>query len=152
MRHINQTPTIMLTGLTHLHSFLPYFIFLLLILSLVRSIPGWLNKKSYTDGDKKIGLFALIFSHIQFLVGLGVYIMEGRVHGFSSMGEATPRFYALEHPLMMIIAITLITIGHSKSKKLTDPTAQHKTKTIFFGLALLIALSRVPWSAWLNLA
>lgn len=142
----------MLIGLKHLHSFLPYFIFLLLILTLVRSIPGWLGNKKYTDGDKKIGLFALIFSHTQFMLGLALYFMEGRMNQLSDMGNATSRLYALEHPLMMIIAITLITIGHSKSKKLTDPTAQHKTKAIFFGLALLIALSKVPWSAWLNLA
>lgn len=137
-------------GLQHLHSFLPYFIFLFLVLALVRSIPGWLGNKPYTVGDKRIGLFALIFSHTQFLVGFALYFMEGRMDGLGNMSDATVRLYSLEHPLMMIIAIILITIGHSKSKKLTDPTAQHKTKAIFFGLALLIALSRVPWSAWLN--
>lgn len=121
-----------------------------MILTLIRSVPGWLSQKPYTDADKKIGLFALIFSHLQFTLGLALYFMEGRMNNMGeAMKVAEARLYAVEHPLAMIIAVVLITIGHSKSKKLTDATAQHKTKAIFFGLALVIALARVPWSAWL---
>ena len=60
------------------------------------------------------------------------------------------RLLALEHPVMMIIAITLITIGWSKHKKKTTSTAKFKTFAIFYGLALLLILSRIPWTNWFN--
>jgi hypothetical protein len=43
----------------------------------------------------------------------------------------------------------LITIGWSKHKKLTDATAKFKTFAVFYGLGLLLILSRIPWSLWL---
>lgn len=60
------------------------------------------------------------------------------------------RLLALEHPVMMIIAITLITIGWSKHKKKTSSIAKFKTFAIFYGLALLLILSRIPWTNWFN--
>jgi hypothetical protein len=49
----------------------------------------------------------------------------------------------------MIIAIVLITIGWSKHKKKTTDSGRFKTFAIFYGLALLIILSRIPWSNWI---
>ena len=65
------------------------------------------------------------------------------------MGNKTMRLLAVEHPSMMIIAIVLITIGWSKHKKKTTDTGRFKTFAIFYGLALLIILSRIPWSNWI---
>ena len=58
------------------------------------------------------------------------------------------RLLAVEHPLMMIIAIVLITIGWSKHKKKTTDTAKFKMFAIFYGLGLLVILSRIPWNNW----
>ena len=41
---------------------------------------------------------------------------------------------------MMVIAIVLITIGHSKSKKAATPEGKHKVVAIFYFIALLIIL------------
>jgi hypothetical protein len=46
------------------------------------------------------------------------------------------------------LAITLITIGWSKHKKATTSGAKFKCIAIFYGLGLLLILSRVPWSLW----
>ena len=56
----------------------------------------------------------------------------------------------IEHPVMIIIAITLITMGFSKHKKKTTDTAKFKTITIFYGIALLIILGMIPWSLWFS--
>jgi len=48
------------------------------------------------------------------------------------------RFFTVEHWVMMVIAIVLITIGHSKSKKAAGPEAKHKAIFIFYLLALVI--------------
>ena len=58
------------------------------------------------------------------------------------------RLLMVEHPLMMIIAIVLITIGWSKHKKQTTDKGKFKTIAIFYGIALLLVLSRIPWTQW----
>ena len=92
--------------------------------------------------------FQLIVTHIQLLIGLGVYII-GNWYGFlSDMKNSATRLLALEHPLIMIIAIVLITMGWSKHKKQVKSESKFKSFTIFYGLALVLILSRIHWSNW----
>ena len=55
------------------------------------------------------------------------------------------RFRALEHPLGMIIAILLITIGYGKIKRADTDAAKFRALKIFYGLALLLILISIPW-------
>jgi len=64
------------------------------------------------------------------------------------MKDSGLRLYFLEHPLMMIIAIVLITMGYSKAKKIADAKKANQTVMIFYILGLLLILSRIPWSTW----
>jgi hypothetical protein len=99
-------------------------------------------------------LFALIVIHVQLLVGIILYFVSP--NGFNmikavGMGGLTTesRLLALEHPLINIIAIALITIGWSKHKKLMTSESKFKTFLFFYGLGLLLILSRIPWKIWL---
>lgn len=56
------------------------------------------------------------------------------------------RFFGMEHITMMMIAITLITIGSAKAKRKTTDEAKFKTMAIWFSIALLLILSSIPWS------
>ncbi|MDH3322797.1 MAG: hypothetical protein OEM04_07390, partial [Flavobacteriaceae bacterium] len=66
----------------------------------------------------------------------------------ASMKDSVVRLFSVEHPLMMILAIVLITVGFSKHKKKTTDSAKFKTLSIFYGLALLLVLSKIPWAYW----
>ena len=134
-----------------IHSYWAYIVLAILIFTVVNAIIGLKQKKNFTDKDLRLGLFTLIVSHIQLLIGLGWYFMSPwykalKEGGSEVMGDKTARLMAIEHPLMMIIAIVLITIGWSKHKKKTEDAAKFKTFAIFYGLALLLILSRIPWS------
>lgn len=138
-----------------IHSYWAYLVVIMLAFAVVNAIMGLTKKKEFTDKDMRIGLFTLIVSHIQLLIGLGWYFMSPvyksmKVDSASIMGNAETRLLAVEHPLMMILAIVLITIGWSKHKKKTEDTAKFKTFVIFYGIALLFVLSRIPWSQWLQ--
>jgi hypothetical protein len=83
------------------------------------------------------------------LVGLILYFLSPL--GFASLGQMADknlRLTSLEHPLINLIAITLITIGWMKHKKLTTSEAKFKTFSVFYGLGLVLILSRIPWSLW----
>jgi len=64
------------------------------------------------------------------------------------MANKATRLLAVEHPFIMILAVVLITMGWSKHKKKTEDEAKFKTFTVFYGLALLLVLSRIPWNNW----
>lgn len=132
----------------HLHSGWAYLVFLLLVIAIVNAIIGFINKKDFTGNDFKISLFALIFTHIQLVIGLVLYLIQGRYDGLSEMKVSAVRLLALEHPLINIIGIALITIGWSKSKKV-EGTLKFKNILIFYTLGFLLILSRIPWSNWL---
>jgi hypothetical protein len=132
------------------HSGWAYLALLLLVVAVVNALIGMLSKREFTAGDRKVALFGLIGIHIQLLVGLILYFVSPL--GFASLGQMADkalRLTSLEHPVINIIAITLITIGWSKHKKLTTSTSKFKTFSIFYGLGLILILSKIPWSMWL---
>ena len=132
------------------HSGWAYIALLLLIIATANALIGMLSKKEFTARDRKIALFGLIGIHIQLLVGMILYFVSPL--GFASFGQMADkalRLTSLEHPLINIIAIVLITIGWSKHKKLTTSESKFKTFSIFYGLGLVLILSRIPWSMWL---
>ena len=144
----------MYIGLKHLHSFLPYLLLTVLLFAFVRSVIAYRGQHSHSEGHRKNGLILLILAHTQLLIGGILYFVSpmstsGLNNLGASMKDPTLRLYTLEHPLMMILAIVLITTAYSKSKKDISSHLKHKIKSIYFGLALVLILSRIPWSAWL---
>lgn len=133
------------------HSGWAYLALLLLVLALANSIMGMSSKKEFTAKDRKIALFGLIATHIQLLVGLIVYFVSPLGSSvFGQMKDAALRLTSLEHPLTNIIAIVLITIGWSKHKKAETSVAKFKSIAVFYGIGLVLILSRIPWSMWFN--
>jgi len=134
-----------------LHSGFAYLAFLLLVIAVVNSFIGLFSKKDFTERDRKIALFALAAIHTQLLIGIVVYFVSPL--GFSALGQmkdAALRLTSLEHPLMNIIGIVLITIGWMKHKKLITSESKFKTFSIYYGLGLVLILSKIPWGSWFN--
>lgn len=136
----------------HAHSGLAYLLLAVLIFAILYTLIGFMGNKPFTDGNRKVALIGLIAAHIQLVIGLVLYFVSPNgLSNFSggNMKDSGARLLMLEHPLTMIIAIVLITIGYSRAKKLTDSNARYKKILIFFTLGLILILSRIPWSNWL---
>ena len=136
-----------------IHSYWAYLVLTVLIITVANAIYGLLKKKSFSDKDLRLCLFTLIFSHIQFLIGLGLYFSSPyykalKANGSEVMGDAASRLLAIEHTVMMILATIIITIGWSKHKKKTEDHKKFKTFVIFYGIGLLLILSKIPWNQW----
>jgi NADH:ubiquinone oxidoreductase subunit 2 (subunit N) len=142
----------MYTGLQHAHSGLAYLLLAALIFAILYNLIGFMGNKPFTEGNRKIALIGLIAAHIQLVIGLVLYFVSPNgLSNFSgaNMKDSGARLLMLEHPLMMILAIVLITVGYSRAKKLQDSNQKYKKILIFFTLGLILILSRIPWSAWL---
>lgn len=139
------------------HSGWAYLAIAFLIIAVINALMGFSSKKEFTGKDRKIALFALIFTHIQLVFGLVLYFIS--TNGFAAIENAGfkavmknegLRLTVVEHPLINIIAIILITIGWSKHKKLVASNAKFKTFAIFYTIGLLLILSRIPYKMWFD--
>ena len=139
-----------------LHSYWAYLVLIVLIIATINAIIKTVGDKEYGANDFRKSLFTLILSHIQLLIGLVLYLVSPRLQLFSESGmgeimkDSVNRLYLVEHPLVNIIAVALITIGYSKHKKKLTSNAKLKTIAIFYTIALILFLSRIPWSTWLG--
>jgi hypothetical protein len=122
-----------------IHSVLRYFVLLFLLTVIVRSLMGWLNKSEYSTTDTKLGTWLMILTHTQFLMGLGLYVISPIViFSGASMKDSVARYWLVEHLIMMLIAIALITVGRATAKRMSDSVAKHKRMFIFNAIALII--------------
>lgn len=134
-----------MTGLIAAHSGLRYIILLLLVIAVVNAL---LNLKSgnFSKKDKLINLFAMVFLHIQLFLGLVLYFISPKVKfGADTMSENIFRFFTVEHILLMLIGIILVTLGYSKSKRQEDLNRKHQLVLRYYGLGLIIIFLAIPW-------
>ena len=142
--------------LLNVHSYLAYVVLAILVVAVVNALTGLTGNRMFTlERDFRISLFALIISHIQLLVGLVLYFLSPNgLQAIQRLGmggmNAEARLLALEHPLINIIAVVLITIGWSRHKKFMEGNRKFKAISIFYGLGLVLLLSRIPWGTWLG--
>lgn len=140
------------TGLLHLHNLLRWIIFILLLISMFKAFSGWQNKKVFKPGDKKLWLFTMTAGHITLLIGLYQWLL-GRFgilktsvpEGVNVMKDKFYRFFWIEHPFCMILAIVFLTLAHGMSKKPVADTIKYKKAFWFFVIALILILAGVPW-------
>lgn len=139
-----------------IHSYWAYLVLLLLILSTVNSLIGLVSNREYSAKDFRISLATLITSHIQLLIGIALYFTNNYVSQFSELGigeimkNSALRSTLVEHPTTMIIALALITVGYSKHKKKLTSKPKFKTLSVFYTIALILILSKIPWSTWIQ--
>lgn len=144
----------MYNGLLHTHSLLRYFILVALIVVIVKALIGLANKQPYGKWDNKLGLYLFIFTHMQLLVGLIIYFMnlfnysERKLVDFGSETMSNPgiRYWTVEHVFAMLIAVVLITLARTTSKRMTNDEAKHKRMAIFNFVALAVIIAMI----WLS--
>jgi hypothetical protein len=124
----------------------------MLLVSIYKSYSGWKSNRQFVAGDKKVWLFTMISAHITLLLGLYQWFF-GAMGLFNaatgSMGETMKdgyaRFFKVEHPITMILAIVMITLGHGMAKKSVDDETKYKKAFRYFLIALILILIGVPW-------
>ncbi len=143
----------MYSFLQTVHSYFAYAALLIAIAAWVLHLVAKNAKSPYTNKHRQWAILGMIAAHVQLLLGLILYFISpmgvANLSG-ATMKDSLGRLYALEHPLMMILGIGLITIGYVKSKKATDDNKKFHAVILYFGLGLIFLLSRIPWAQWLG--
>ena len=136
----------MLKGLLDLHNLLRWLILILLVVNIIKNFAD--AKKPFGKVHKKLGLWLMICAHLTLLVGLVVLGIDlsSLADRSGIMTNAALRFKFVEHPVAMIIAIVLITIGKGVAKKELSDMKKHRKSALLYLIALIIILAMVPWS------
>ncbi|MCB4799766.1 hypothetical protein [Neotamlana laminarinivorans] len=146
----------MYSVLQSVHSYWAFLVLIVLAIAAINAVIKTLGDKEYQATDFRKALFTLIVTHIQLLIGLILYFVSPRLQLFAELGmggvmkDALNRLYLVEHPVINIIAVALITIGYSKHKKKLTSKAKFKLIAIFYSIGLVLLLSRIPWGVWLS--
>ena len=131
----------MYSALLGAHSGLRWLLVISLVLALIKAIIGWLGNKEYNKLDNIVALALVSFTHLMGILGLVLYFVSPKVTWTKeTMGNALSRFWSMEHGLIMLIVIVLVTIGRVKSKKETTDVLKHKKGAIFYGIAFVLVL------------
>ena len=130
--------------LVHIHSILRWLVLAAIILSLFIAYQGK-KRREYNAG---IGYhrFALIMVHLQFIAGIVLYFISPKViMAATSFKDPVLRFFFVEHLIIMLAAVVVITIGFVKYKKTSDYRKKLKRIIVYYTIGLIIILIGIPW-------
>ena len=131
------------------HSWLRWAVILLGIVAVLRAL-GALRSPRWTPAADRAGLLFTIAFDVQFLVGLVLYVALSPLtkQAMQNMGEAMRaapiRYWAVEHPFGMLVALILAHVGRVMVRRATE-AKKARIALIFFALALLLVLGVTPW-------
>ena len=143
----------MYATLLSVHNLLRWAVLLGGLYAITKSVLGIMHKRDFTKQENLSHALFVGFCHLQLLLGLILYFIspvvdQALANGMgAAMKDPASRFVAVEHISTMIIAIVLIQLGRTLSKKQTEAMAKHKKAVVFFSIGLILILSRIPWKA-----
>lgn len=140
-----------MNALIHAHSGLRWAALILIIFAIVNAFAKK-GSSLYEKKDKLINLFAMISLHTQLLIGFILYFTSGKVNfGQGWMKSPLFRFFGMEHVIMMVAAIVIITIGRKKAEKAEAPFTKHQYIAKWYLIGLIVLLAGIPWPFRANL-
>lgn len=133
-----------------LHSFFRWLVLLSLLYAIYIGIKGWMSKSVFTKHDDRVRHITATIVHIQFIAAICLYSISPIIRYFyahykEAVHDRSIRFFGMEHSLMMLIAVIVITIGSMVSKRKKTDLGKYKAMAIWYGIGLVIILVNVPW-------
>jgi hypothetical protein len=140
----------MFPTLLALHSLFRWFVLISIVYSVFLGYRGWLKKRSFTKYDNWVRLITVSFAHIQLMIGIWLYFISPIVDYFlknfsESMLQTQLRFFGIEHITMMLIGISLVTVGSSIARRKKTDEEKFKAIALWYSIALIIIFTSIPW-------
>ena len=133
-----------------LHSLVRWFVLVSLLFAIYRAYRGWLSGRIFSRFDNSARYWTVTFAHIQLVLGVWLYLISPIVHYFLhnyhvAVHQREIRFFGMEHVIMMVIAITLITTGAAKVRRKPTDREKFRTMATWFTMAVIIIFASIPW-------
>lgn len=132
------------------HSILRWVVLLTALWALARVWVGLLKNSDWSKKDRIAGVAFTSALNLQFLIGIVLYgispLTKAAMANFgAAMKDGMLRFYAVEHPTMMFLAVVLAQVGFSLSKRHGTDRGKFLRAAIFYTIAFVLILASIPW-------
>lgn len=141
----------MYSAILVLHSLLRWVVIVAGLMAVVRAFGARQRQRTWTRADNRSGLLFVAALDLQLLVGLTLYLILSPLTRLafddfaSAMRNTELRFWAVEHPFGMLVAVALAHVGRVRIRKSTNDARRHDLAAMFFLLALVALLVSSPW-------
>lgn len=141
----------MYSTLLFLHSWLRWALLLVGIIVIIRAFSGWLGNKDYLKSHDAFSISLIALFHLQLILGLLLFfffspIVNTAFQNFgAAMKDSQLRFWTVEHGSIMVLSILIAQFGRIKIKKAVLAVDKFRNEAIYFTLAYILILSRIPW-------
>jgi hypothetical protein len=145
----------MLNLILILHSLLRWAAIAFGLVAIGRAAAGLTKTPAtWSESDAKFSRLFAISLDVQMLLGILMYLFFSTIttSAFQNMGEAmgnsVVRFWIVEHPTIMLVALVFAHIGVARARKMVNPNGKHRTTLIFLGISLALILygTTLTWS------
>jgi hypothetical protein len=132
------------------HSLFRWLVLISLLYAVYLGYKGWLSGKPFSKWDNTVRHNTATIVQVQFVLGLSLYFISPIVEYFwanykTAVHDRDIRFFGMEHSLMMLIAVIVVTIGSMMAKRKETDKEKFKTMAIWYTAALLFILINIPW-------
>ena len=140
----------MYTPLLVLHSWLRWFALAAVLLVFLRALRGAGANAPWSKSDFTWMKGAAHILTAQLMVGVLLYAVSPYIRSLLSdmgtaMGDRTSRLFAVEHGVVMLLAVAATHVGAARVAKATSDKSKHARAAAFFGVALLLIGYGIPW-------
>jgi hypothetical protein len=133
------------------HSYLRWGVLISAVIVAVRAGLGWRRVRAWGALDERLHVALVALTDLQFTLGVALYLfLSPHAQAFfedpaGALTVAPLRFFGLEHPVMMVLAVALVHVGRTRSKKAASPGLRHRRVFTTTLIALLILCASIPW-------
>lgn len=132
------------------HSSLRWLVLVALVALFVRAVVGWRGEHERTKRDRILTAVTIGFVDLQLVLGLVLYFtgpwMQTLSEGMGRVMSTSPlRFFIVEHPFGMILALIVLHVFSVRSRKADDDKLAWRRLAIGLGVGLLLILISIPW-------
>ncbi len=134
-----------------IHNIVRWVVLILGVIVVIRGLVGWFGKREWSTMDRKLGVYFTSSIDVQLLVGLILYVFLSPIttSAFRDFGAVMSndglRFFAIEHAVIMLLAVVFAHLGGVYSKRASASKDKYKMAAIWYGLALIAVLLGMPW-------
>ncbi len=130
----------------NLHIFVSIITMLAGVVTVARSVTGWICRKEYSRFDNLYSLSFTVGLYFQLLIGFVIYFLlrtsfdNPALKVPESGNDASLRFWAIEHIALMLFALFLTQIGRIYMKKSVSSLKRFKASVFYYGTSLFMIL------------
>lgn len=136
-----------------LHNVTRWLVLALGLWACARLIGGWARRRVWSETDRRsVRWFALALS-LQFVFGAVLYFfpgtfidaIRGQVSMATIMQDRVLRFFVVEHPFQMIIAVAGAHLTSLLTRRITTDRRRFVAGSLLLLLTMLLILTAIPW-------